>query len=57
MIYINDDKCVYPYKTAVALGLFDGVHSGHQAVISEAVGRGNDKVKSAEEWKCFSPMR
>ncbi|MBQ9375560.1 MAG: bifunctional riboflavin kinase/FAD synthetase [Ruminococcus sp.] len=46
-MYINDDKCVYPYKTAVALGLFDGVHSGHQAVISEAVGRGNDKVKSA----------
>lgn len=47
MIYITEEKCVYPYKTAVALGLFDGVHRGHQAVISQAVKRKSEDVRPA----------
>lgn len=47
MIYITEDKCVCPHKTAVALGLFDGVHKGHQAVIKQAVNKKSDKTKSA----------
>lgn len=47
MIYITEDKCVCPHKTAVALGLFDGVHKGHQAVIKQAVNKKSDKIKSA----------
>ncbi len=46
MIYITEDMCVYPHKTAVALGLFDGVHMGHRSVIGEAVAKAEDDVKS-----------
>lgn len=47
MIYINEDRCVCPYKTAVALGLFDGVHKGHKAVIQQAVHRKSSDIRSA----------
>lgn len=47
MVYITEDKCVCQHKTAVALGLFDGVHRGHRTVIQQAVNRKSDEVKSA----------
>ena len=37
MICITEDENISRFETAVALGLFDGVHLGHQAVIKEAV--------------------
>lgn len=37
MICITEDENINRFQTAVALGLFDGVHLGHQAVIKEAV--------------------
>lgn len=39
MICITEDRKVSGYKTAVALGLFDGVHLGHQTVIKQAVNK------------------
>ncbi|MDE6148724.1 MAG: bifunctional riboflavin kinase/FAD synthetase [Ruminococcus sp.] len=47
MIDITENKCVCLHKTAVALGLFDGVHKGHQAVIQQAVNKKNNEIKSA----------
>ena len=37
MILITEDENISRFETSVALGLFDGVHLGHQAVIKEAV--------------------
>lgn len=34
---ITNSPVVPPLKTAVALGVFDGIHKGHQAVISKAI--------------------
>lgn len=34
---ITNSPSVPPLKTAVALGVFDGIHRGHQAVISKAI--------------------
>ena len=36
MICITEGEKVSRFETAVALGLFDGVHLGHQAVIRQA---------------------
>lgn len=37
MICIREDEKISRFETAVALGLFDGVHLGHRAVINQAV--------------------
>lgn len=37
MIILTDKNSVASSKTAVALGVFDGIHRGHQAVINRAV--------------------
>ena len=34
---ITNSPTVPPLKTAVAMGVFDGIHKGHQAVISKAI--------------------
>lgn len=47
MIFITEEQNVRRYKTAVALGLFDGVHRGHRTVIEQAVKRKNDHIKAA----------
>ena len=47
MIYIDENERVCGYKTAVALGLFDGVHLGHQKVIGQAAAKKADDVKPA----------
>lgn len=47
MIFISEEQDARPYQTAVALGLFDGVHRGHQKVIGQAVARKDEKVKPA----------
>lgn len=48
MILLTDTDHVPKEKTACALGLFDGVHRGHQMIINEAVSAAKEKgVKSA----------
>ena len=47
MIFIDEEQYARPYKTAVALGLFDGVHRGHQKVIGQAVARKSADIKPA----------
>ena len=37
MINLTENSSVASNKTAVALGVFDGIHRGHQAVINRAV--------------------
>lgn len=38
MILVNKDECITQCETACALGLFDGVHRGHQMIINKAIG-------------------
>lgn len=45
--FITEEQSVRRYKTAVALGLFDGVHKGHRSVIQQAINRKNDEIKAA----------
>lgn len=47
MIDITDSTYIPEQKTAVALGLFDGVHKGHCAVINAAVSYEAEGYKSA----------
>ncbi len=49
MICLNKKDSVCCDKTAVALGLFDGVHKGHQMIINKAVelARENEGIRSA----------
>ena len=47
MIQIKDDQRICQHKTAVALGLFDGIHIGHQEVIKKAVAKKTDKIRPA----------
>lgn len=44
------------YRTSVALGFFDGVHLGHQAVINSAVNKACDDIKSAVLTFSDSPL-
>ncbi|WP_037343786.1 riboflavin biosynthesis protein RibF [Ruminococcus sp. FC2018] len=46
MIYLKDDETVKE-GTACALGLFDGVHRGHQLVIAKACGYKQQGLRSA----------
>lgn len=46
MILLSDKDRIIGEKTAVALGLFDGVHKGHRLVIGQAVSR-RPKLKAA----------
>lgn len=45
MIFINDEKA--EKKTAVALGIFDGVHLGHRIILEKAKSRLNNKLEFA----------
>jgi riboflavin kinase/FMN adenylyltransferase len=41
------DKKIFPEKTAVALGMFDGVHIGHRAVFGRTRSFEKDNIKAA----------
>ncbi len=45
MIFINDKKI--SDKTAVALGIFDGVHLGHRVILNKAKGYKSEDIKFA----------
>ena len=46
LIYLKDDEIIKE-NTACALGLFDGVHRGHQLVIAKACDHKNQGLRSA----------
>ncbi len=47
MICITENESICQNKTAVALGIFDGVHLGHQKVLKQAVEYSHDNIKPA----------
>ncbi|MGN1133037.1 MAG: bifunctional riboflavin kinase/FAD synthetase [Oscillospiraceae bacterium] len=47
MICITENDSICQHKTAVALGIFDGVHLGHQKVIKQAVEYSEKDIKPA----------
>ena len=47
MTELSNNQCVCHKKTAIALGLFDGVHLGHQEVIKKAIANSKNGIKPA----------